>query len=363
MKNLTLAIAVALAVAFTPAWSAAESDDVKELKEKVESLEERQAELYHSLAEKKSPGLLNRVGDKITFGGLIETEIGYTDTDPGTKSSDIVLATVELGIDAEVHEFVTGHILLLWEEDAGPIAMDEGTIRVGSPSMYYLTVGKKYLPFGNYNSHMISDPETLELGETNASVVEIGYETTTVEIAVGFFNGSVDEVGNDDKIDDFYFSAKYTASDNMSFGVSYISDIADTDGDVIDTNSGNTLTDVVAGYAAFASITAGKISVEAEYLAAADNFDVADLDVDGDGGDEPTVYNLEVAFAIGDDREVAVRFEGNEDFFAQPETQYGIAYSRSPYENVSVGVEFLQGEFDIGDVERTVVTAQLAIEF
>lgn len=81
--------------------------------------------------------------------------------------------------------------------------MDEGVVAVQLSESLSLEIGKMYTPFSVYNSHFISDPQTLELGETNESAVLLKYANDFLELSVGAFNGSFDEVGKDNRIDDF----------------------------------------------------------------------------------------------------------------------------------------------------------------
>jgi predicted porin len=113
------------------------------------------------------------------------------------------------------------------------------------------------------------------------------------------------------------------------------------------------------------SLTGGLFTLEAEYLGATDNFDPLDYDGDLDGtGDEPEAFNLEVAYTASEELELALRYEGNDDLFAMPEKQYGVAVSYALMSNVSLAVEYLEGEYDNAtDDKRKVLTAQIAVEF
>ena len=57
-----------------------------------------------------------KIGDNIELSGLVEVEASYSEAD-GDDSSDIVLAELELGIDAEITDWFSAHILFLYEED------------------------------------------------------------------------------------------------------------------------------------------------------------------------------------------------------------------------------------------------------
>ncbi|MBW2639985.1 MAG: hypothetical protein JRE10_07415 [Deltaproteobacteria bacterium] len=97
------------------------------LPERVRRIEEKM--------EQKQEGILAKWADKITLSGVIEAEAGYENYDYGDPaeddedSSDITLATVELGLDVDIIKHVKGHVLFLWEEDdTEPVDVDEGFI-------------------------------------------------------------------------------------------------------------------------------------------------------------------------------------------------------------------------------------------
>ena len=331
----------------------------EDVDKRIEKLEERQAELYHSLEEKKEAGVGQKITENISIGGLIEVEAGFGEV-MDEDESDIALATVEVGLDAEINDKVSGHILLLYEDDGADFTVDEGYITLTAPYGLSLTAGRMYIPFGVFNSHFISDPLTLELGETQEAALLLTYGTEAFEVSFGVFNGDVRETGDDDEIDDIVASLTVTPSEGITFGVSYISDIYDTDADITGEAEGTGLvSDIVAGYSAFFSGSFGAISVEAEYLAAADD----DLDLDGDGsGDEPSTYNLEVAYTVSEALEVAVRIAGSDDLAELPEDLIGVALSYGIYESTTLAFEYQTGEFD-NDTDYSMFTAQLAIEF
>ena len=309
-----------------------------------------------------------KLSDKVTLSGVVEVEAGFVNDDSSEDGSDIVLATAEIGIGAAINKNVSAELVLLFEEDDTDFTVDTGTITIEAAKGLSVSVGAMTLPFGVFNSHFISDPQTLELGETAQSALMLSYGIDMVDISLGLFNGDVDEAGEDDKIDDYVASLTVTPVEGISFGASYISDISDTDAEITVafgnvSSQGNT--EIVAGYSAFVSASFGSVTVEAEYLAAADEMDEADLDSDGvlnGSGDQPVTFNVEVAYAVSDAFEVAARYEGNEDYFDLPETQYGVSASYGLYENTAVALEYLSGEYENGD-EVSSVTAQLSVEF
>ncbi|MBE9531267.1 MAG: LbtU family siderophore porin [Proteobacteria bacterium] len=335
--------------------SAALADEA--LEKRVKTLEKHQGELYKSLKEKKSPGHMQRIADNISLGGLVEVEAFHESANDTT--SGIVAATVEIAIDAEINENVNTHILLLWEE-SGAIDMDEATIEITTPYGMVATLGKLYVPFGVFNSHFISDPMTLELGETNESALLLSYEKDIFSGSIAIFNGGIDDT-NDDVIDDYVLSVTATPRKDLTVGASLISDIAEGDLGL----TGASTIDKVAGIGFSATFEIDRFTIEGEYIGALEDFNVADLDVDGDGnGDRPSAFNLEVAYAVNDRLSVAGKYEANNDMFDFPESQIGAVASYELYDHTAVAIELLHGEFAMANLDdRDVLTAQIAVEF
>ena len=341
------------------------------LPERVRRIEEKM--------EQKQEGLLAKWADKITLSGLIEAEACYENYDydnPATDdddSSDITLATVELGVDVDIIKHVKGHVLFLWEEeDTGDesVGVDEGFITLNGEDVVplYLNVGKMYVPFGNFESHFISDPLTLELGETRESALTVGYVNKWMDVSVSAFNGDIDETGEDNHIESYVAGASFSVPEELisnfgiAGGVSYISNIADSDG--LEGETPGEIKDYVGGFNAFLSISfMDKFFLECEYLGALDEFEAGELSFDGGKEFQPETWNFELAYAATDRLEVTVKYEGGDDLGEfLPEDQYGAAITYGLFENTSLSLEYLHGEFD-NDDERDLVTTQLAVEF
>ncbi len=368
LAMLALGALLALSIG-TPAL-ADNKAEIEELKRRIAALETESATEKESADKSLS---LAGLADKVKLSGLIEVEAGYVNFDPDTGSSedesDLTLATVELGIDADFTKHVSGHVLFLWEEDEEDdhIIVDEGYIRLDGEDVLplYLQAGKMYVPFGNFDSMFISDPLTLELGETRESAAIIGYANDMIDLSIGAFNGDVDEAGKDNHIDSFVASAVYTMPEGaveglgLTGGISWISNIADSDalGDEI----GDEISDKVAGLGAFVTATLNeRWTLIAEYVGALDEFEAGEL---ADDKLEPKTWNVELGCAVTDALEVALRYEGGDDLGdLLPDSQYGIAASYGLFEGTTLAVEYLHGEFE-NDDEQDVLTAQLAYEF
>lgn len=154
----------------------------KRLQELEEKLESRMSKKSEPQAEPEDPrsvqGLADRVrkvekklrdtpllgewSKRITISGLLEAEASYEDKDfeaankDDEDSSDLTLATLELGVDADIAKHVSEHALLLWEEDdTEPVDLDEGYITLDGEDvlpMYLnvLNIPKRFTLVNNY---------------------------------------------------------------------------------------------------------------------------------------------------------------------------------------------------------------------
>jgi hypothetical protein len=314
--------------------------------------------------------------ERLKIHGLVEIEAGYSridfdDPDAGDeKSSDVDLATVELAVDARIAPHVDAHVLFKYEAD--DLFVDQGYISLTGPDRFpaYLIAGRQVIPFGWFESHFITDPTTLELGETNEGAVVIGYRPggEWVDISAGAFNGKTEEAGADDHIADFVGRIVVAPLEGIRFGASYTSNLAAADSlaDQVLTD----LNDTVAGWSVFTTVTLlERLTVIGEYLAALDAFEVGELYTGGDTERRrPAAWNVELGYALSDRWQAALRYGGATDGDAGgaeflPETQYGAVVNWGLLDNTNLAMEYLHGEFE-NDVQKTdVITAQLAVEF
>lgn len=381
----TLSTLLFASLLLTPALTFAHGDhpdaagaDAASVESRLESLEARQVELYHTLAEKKAAGLAEKITERITISGLLEVEAAASvKFDDGSKdaASDLALATAQFGLGVKLTEMVSGDIVFLYEEGAfgdedTDLEVDEATINFAH-GPWAARIGRQYVPFGVFHSHFISDPLTLELGETRETAVLAGYTYGPATLSAFVFNGDAEKIGNEDHLRDWGASLIVTPAEGIELGGSFISDLADSDAELVSDYRRR-----IGGWSAFAIVERGPFGFAAEVLGAVEKFADTDLDADGNGkGDQPLAWNLEASWAVRDNVELALRFEGSDEFAGQPERQYGADVSWSPWENTTLSLEYLRGEFDrdfAGDLvssdgspadKRDQVTAQLAFEF
>jgi len=375
MQYRTKALAAALATCLisTSAWAAGESDKVMQMKREILNLKHKIERLEKSRRTEKIPEAEGgRWFERIELSGLVEVEAGYTDGPDGSES-DLVVSTVELGLDAQVTPWVNGHVLILFEEDeTDPPEFDEAILTIANPdvSPFSLAAGRMYVPFGNFDSALVSDPLTLEIGETRETAVQAGWQVNDLTFLAYGFKGDARENGRR-HIDDFGLSLDYS-TEIFDAGISWISNLADSDTLQDAVADPNGLRKTVAGWSAHATFHWQDFTFVGEYLSATDDFDAADLAFNGTGA-QPSAWNLELdyAFALaGREAGVAVAWQGTAEALALelPETRWLAALSVGIYDQTTLALEYAHDQdYSVGDggsgEDTDTVTLQLAVEF
>ena len=337
-------------------------------------------------AGEEEESLWQAINDHVELSGVVEVEAsswsvddnGFFEDDDG---SDLNLATVEIGLDARISEWSSAHVLLLYEEgeEDDHVTIDEGTITLGNMDKFpfYLSAGKMYVPFGCFETNMISDPLTLEMGETRDTAMQIGFETGYFFGSVYAFNGDIKESGDDDKIDTYGASLGYVqVTDDKSFDLTfhYINNIADTDGigDYLEDEVGDEIDDFVDGFSVHAHVGIGPFTLIGEYLTALDDFKDDEIAFNG-GGAEPESWNVELGYTTKlFDRETtfALGYQGTDESvaFGLPEELYIGTISMELFDHTYLAFEYFHAEdYDTSDGgtddDADVATMQLAVEF
>jgi hypothetical protein len=338
----------------------------------VKSLEDRIKQLEDAIKRQPESG---KWYDRIQISGLIEVEASHGKTDfkdpavEDEKTSDVDLATVELAVDAKIAEHVDGHVMFKYEDD--DLFVDEGFITLVGTENFpaYLIAGRQYIPFGNYDSHFVTDPNTLILGETNEGAAVAGYRFggEMVDVSVGAFNGSAKESGKDDIIDSFVGSIVVNPFEKLIFGASYTSNLAGSDTFNTVVMDPDNLDSLVGGWSAFVTFEfLERFKLIGEYVGALDNFKAGEIYDAADTKErKPSAWNVELGVAIIDNVELAARYEESDDGGADflPESQYGAVLNWGFYKNTNLALEYLHGEFEDDAQETDSFIAQLAIEF
>ena len=376
---------------------------VQELIQQNRALTDRLTEVEQQLNEMKAVpepsraggvGFLSDLEDRITINGLLEFGAAYQSIDMKDggheKDSDLCMTTVQLGIAAEVNDWVNAEMVLLYEDptfdnDETSVDIDEAFITIGNTEKIpaFLKAGKMYVPFGALFEHFPDDPFldtplTVMLGEVLEKAVLIGAEWKGFTVSAYTYNGDVEEDSSGDNVIESYgFDANY-AFENETYGLdmliggSYISNIADSDCSMEGALVGD-IEDYVGGADAYFHVGYQGIFLDAEYMAATEEFGHGELYTgsDGNAAARPEVWNFEIGYNYNWWRnlEIALKYAGSSDCggLGLPEDRYGINFNQEIFDNTILSVGYMYDEYDDNDADgrdtRDLVFGQLAIEF
>ena len=349
---------------------------IRELREKVDS----QA---RGGGNASGNDVLGAINDHVELSALVEVEASRSDDYDNEDSSDITLATVEVGLNVRAAEWAGAHVLFLYEEgeEDDHVVIDEGFITLGNAEKYpvYLSAGKMYVPFGSFETNMVSDPLTLEIGETGDSAALVGFTANGLHGSLYGFNGDIDEDG-EDEIDSFGVNLGYTMENDtftLDMGADWLNNIGDTDGigDFLadrEVARPEEIDEHVNGLSLHAAFSTGPFTLIGEYVAALDSFAPGEVEFKGHGA-RPEAYNLEAAYGTeiaGRATSFALGWQTTNEALdlGLPESRYIGTVRVELFPFTSLAVEYLHDEdYGTGDggsgADANTLTMQLAMEF
>lgn len=329
--------------------------------------------------QQEEEGKSQKINDYVTLFGLIEAEAVAGDDFDGESFSELNVATVELGFDAQMSEWAVGHILAKYEgPDEDTVFIDEANIWLGNYEHFPLlmTAGKFYMPFGNFETNMVQDPLTLEIGEINDFGAAVGIESSGFYGAVYVYDG-LKETDGKDTINGYGLMAGYGYEHeefSVDAGLSWVSNLADSGGisDYLDESGLETVDSTVNGFGLHLLAGYGPFSFIGEYVQALDEFTPGEIMFE-DRGAEPKAWNTELAYSmelLGKETVFALAYQGSRESveLGLPEERYMGSASMVLLEGTAVTLEYYHDkdyDTDTGgsDESADVVTAQLAYEF
>jgi hypothetical protein len=379
-KNL-IAAAVASAMCISmPVMAETDAERVERLEKEIQALKDAYLggtpQRVKKIAEREKEVSWF---DKIEVGALIEAEAGYVSPYEGDSESDIVVATFAPYIISDVNDWIGVEGALLYEEDDTDLEVDIATVSIANPEKtpFYSIIGQTYMPFGVYETNMVSDPLTLEIGETRETAIQVGAATGGFNVNVYTYNGDVDKDGKE-KINSYGAAIDYgMETDSVAFaiGASYTNNLGDSDALQEGVVVGN---DRVPGYSAYGIVEFAGFNLIGEYLAASKEFDSADYGFDGRGA-KPNAYNVELGYGFataGKDSTIAIGYQASDEAIdlELPKSAILVAYSVDLMTNTSLAFEYAAlKDYDESDTGTLVANgtgksgssfvAQLAVVF
>jgi hypothetical protein len=337
----------------------------KQLDELRAMLQKAQAAAEQASAkaeEAKASPAKPKIADYISIGGKLEALATETENFSKANTSDITLNKVEAYIDVEPADWVMGHVQFVYE-DAGSetVSLDEAYAKIGNTEKFplFLQTGKWAVPFGSFETAMVTDPLTKSMAETKEKAVLVGAEVSGFTIEGYVYNGDTQKTAESNHIDQYGLSVGYAAEikgAKLSVGAGYINNLADSEGltSALGTANSRALSSYVPGYDLHAAIEIAGFAVSASYLTASKEFQTAELAFAGHGA-QPAAWATEVAYTasiLEKDVTFSVTAQGTKEALALslPERRYGGAVTVAFHPNAKVGVEYLRNtDYSVAD--------------
>ena len=346
MKARVLLLAAAVALFWHAPALAQQSveERLKSMEKRIKYLEERVSAQDKVIVEKDKQISKLTGGDNwfeaVEIGGAIEIEGAVTKPPEGDTEADLAVGTVELGVGVAVSDWVNGEVVLLWEQGEG-LDVDTATVTIGPPEgAWSITGGHLVVPFGVYETNLISDPLTLDIGETKQTAFQFDGSAGGLSGSVFVFKGD----NGDNVIEGFGIAAGYsveTESFELGVNLSYTNDLGDSDGLEVEGGEGY---DRVAGISASAALTVGSITVLGEYLGAMDTFGPDYIEFGGYGA-KPSAWMVEAAYGFelgGKEATLAASYQTTDEALALelPKKRVLVGLSAEVMDGLSLGFEW-----------------------
>lgn len=344
----------------------------------VEGTPQRLKKLEESIEATQAEGGERNWYRVLNVAGLVEVEASHSAPYEGEDESGVSLATFELGVVAPMADWVEAGVTLLYEEDETPLEVDVAYVTLGNAEEHplFMTTGQLYVPFGAYETRMVSEPLTLEIGETRELAWQLGFRANDLDGSLYAFDGDNDKDG-EDRIASWGANLRFAQKSgdaSWAAGIGYISDLGDSDTlqDVIAGNLGSNNTDFVAAWTVNAKAKFGRISLIGETVAATEAFDAAAVPWQA-GGAALSAWSLELGYDLELFRKAttfAFGLQGTRESLALelPRERFLVALSMEIYDRTSLSLEWACDEdYEVSDggagESANSVIARIAFEF
>lgn len=321
-------------------------DKLATMEKRIKYLEERVASQDQMIVDKESEiaSLADGWFNSVSVGGAIELELVSESPAGEDSTTSAGVGKAELGIGAAINDEWSGEIVI--ENDDGTIALADAFLTYEPGGGLAASGGQQGVPFGVYDTNLITDPLTKDLGDTSGVSLVLGGEAGQLNLNWSLFALQPEEDGQ--------FAENY----GVAVGVAMEGDGGEFGLDVGWINGLANAMDI-QGAAVSARGSLGPASALVEY--------VTTLEAP-EGEATPTAWHAEAAYGfdlMGREATLAVGAGGTDDGEAAElaESLMLLGVSIGVWENVGIGVEWKQTEGYGADGSDDAVTVLLAAEF
>ena len=249
--------------------------------------------------------------DWLEIGGHVDLDTVFTRPENEGGYTNIGISEVGLSLAATITDWAAVEAGFLYEHtDLGErenvvgseaTFLETATLRFGPPEgPWFLAAGRQFLPFGVFDTRMISDPLTLEVAETNEISVSLGWSSGGLQTTLfGFGKNDGLESSNgvagygaavsfSSEREETSLALNLTLTSDFSYSANMLSLLADTTA-----NEGPD--DRTAGLSAHAALRYGAAMLIAEYVGALESYAAREMEFAGRGA-QPASWLLEAAY-------------------------------------------------------------------
>ena len=276
--------------------------------------------------------------DQLSMSGVLEIDAYSLDQDNGPDELDLVVSTLEVGLDARINEKLGISTVFLYEDGFNGLEVDTAIMQLALSDDIEMTAGQMTLAFGRYETAALSDPLTLELGETADTAVQFATSRNALGASITLFNGDNEEIASQDDDQVRVLLAIDYEQGAISAGASWVSNL---DSDVLADLAATTMASDVPAVGLYLVWRNGPLTLSAEHIAALDDYAVGDFGGDVGVTSQPTATALELAYSIDDSATLAVAFQQSSEaaFAGLSEDVVLASYTRGLQNGLDVGLE------------------------
>lgn len=322
----------------------------------------------------------------IFLSGKVEGQASYFEPfGEGTNltSTALDLSAAEFDVLAEASPWAYGFLSLAYDGSSfktpltigagnpinnSRIYLKRGFVTIGNldKSPFYLSMGQEYVPFGRYSSYLLTNPDTLTLGRTNARAAVLGFYKNGLYLSAYGLNGSVNTAEGFDSNHLYEWGTnggyRFSFGDDGlkgEFGAGYINNIAESQGfqntglgtgsfqGFAANSTTETLQHPVGGFDAHFAATWGPLSTYNEFITATQEFSPLDLTYN-DSGAQPSALHVEGAYTFSNvfnsKKDVALYVAYDRSWQALainlPKNSYTVGLSTSLWKNTTQTIEY-----------------------
>ncbi len=367
-----LAALLLLSAAFTVVANITEEE--KEDEDEHEASAAKATTFYRTPEERREAGLGTQVTEWLKISGLIEVEREKTKfrRSDGSKfiEKEPLVKNLQLALDFEFSDSFEAEIVMELEKSKHSNSKIDEAALTWDWQELSISTGMISPSFGEYFSHFVVGP-MLEFGETRAPTLsfDIGISDNW-ELGAFMIKSDIEHKANKTGTDWGVFSEWSNEQESLRFGVSYLSDISESDEQLLKAHHQyyQQKVDAISGYA-FLGFEHIELTLEmVKTLKAFKEFEPQ--------FNQPAAYNLEFAYYPKDNLELALRYETSKELEDNPKKRYGVGIRYLAFQHFTLAFEYLHGKYQKLPIEyddeeepeyptrqENVIGAQLSVEF